>query len=145
MPTIAGTVYQNLKYVDEGKNEKERIQRMHEIQNLNIKTILDYTFNPKVEWVLEDNIKYKPSKDEPKSLTKVLMYETKRLPIFLNVGDYANLDKKKKTNIFIQTLENCHPDDAILLMSCKDKKLPFKNITPAFLKKCYPKGFASKW
>ncbi len=145
MPTMKNTVYFNLKYIDEGKTEKERIERMYEICDVNLKTLLDYVFNPNIKWVLNENIEYKPSRDEPSVLLYAFYKEIPKLAIFLNIGTYKDVPVKKKTQIFISMLENMHNDDAKLLMECKDKKLPFKNLTAALIKKAYPKGFPSKW
>ena len=40
--------------------------------------------------------------------------------------------------MFIQTLESIDPEDAELLCSIKDKKIPYKGITSKLVTEAYP-------
>ena len=146
MPILKNTIYANLKFVDDGKTEKERIDRLKHISCIQIKEILSFAFNPKIEWDLEKEIRYNPSKDELNSLIMSLFREINRLCIFVKNGPYPNLTTRRRTIIFISVLENLHPDDAKLLLGIKDGKLPFKNITKDLIIKTFgKKGFTKDW
>lgn len=142
------TLFDNFKWIDEGNNEKERIERLKSLSSPSFKMILDYIFNPNIKWVIDENIEYVPCIDEPSTLVMNLQREIRKLHIYLNFGEYAHLKQKKKTQLFIQLLEGIHQNDAVLMMNIKDKHLPFKNITANLIKKAFPptgKNFTSKW
>jgi hypothetical protein len=53
-------------------------------------------------------------------------------------GGNPNLSQLKREQIFIELLESVDPQDAELLVSVKDKKLPYKNINRNLIEKTYP-------
>jgi hypothetical protein len=44
----------------------------------------------------------------------------------------------KREALFIQFLEGVDPKDALLIVSAKDKKLPYKGITAKIINQAYP-------
>lgn len=145
MPLKYMTLYNNLNFVNSGKTEENRIARFHNISDPELKTFLNFVYHPKIEWLLLDNFEYTPSRDEPNALLSVLLREIRKLPRFLNIGPYPTLTKEKRTKLFIDVLEVCHPKDAELLFYvAKNRKLPFENINIDLIKKAFPK-FTSEW
>lgn len=141
------TFYEMLEDVNAQKNKKLRIEALHKYSCAELKQILDFTFNPHVKWLLPEGMPpFEQSKDDIGSLTKGLLRNIKKLPIFLNVADqYRNLTPVKRENIFINLLASIHPKDAILLGEMKEKKLKsFKNITPELIKEAFP-NFTKVW
>ena len=140
------TIYDNLQYVDSGKNKEERFARLKEIDCTSIKQIFELTYNPNLKWMLPDKeYKFNFSRDEPNSTTLNFLKEIKKIAIFLNVGTYANLPEKKRENIFVSMLENIHPDDTKVLLAMRQRKLPFKNLTKSFVEEFYKGGFPRFW
>ena len=66
-----------------------------------------------------------------------LMSEARRLYLFIRGGN-PNLTKIKREALYIELLESIHPEDAKLLISIKDKKIPYKGITLKIIKEAFP-------
>lgn len=146
MPLKRGTLYENFQYVNQGKDKKDRINRFKQISCVQIKSLLDYTYNPNIKWLLKPGIpSYSPSRDEPSRLYLVLLRELKRLNNFMNFGPYANKIFKRDM-LFKSLLESVHPEDAILLVNIKEKKLPFENITKELAMEAFKgSNFIKNW
>lgn len=115
--------------LDEG--EQVKCLQVNDTQPLRI--ILQYCFHPAAKWDLpEGKPPYKPS--DYTNLDSRLYTETKRLYIFL---EGTNIPKLKKESLFIELLETIHPKDAELLLSIKEKKLPYP-IKPKTIQKAFP-------
>lgn len=131
--------YEQLEDISSQKSKTDIVNRLKDYSSAGLKTLLDYAFNPKIEWLLpKGELKYTPIKEGGRSLNTRLHQELRKLPNFLNIGPYPNLNPNKRLSLFIDVLETVHYKDAILLMHLKDKKLPFKNITKELAAKAYP-------
>ena len=53
-------------------------------------------------------------------------------------GGNPNLKPLRREFLFIQLLESIDSEDAKLLLSVKDKKLPFKGITEKIVRQAFP-------
>lgn len=140
------TFYEQFDIINQQKNKKDRIAKLHELSSHELKSLLDYAFNPHIKWLVpEGTPPFTPSKDDQGSLVKSLLRQFKKLSIFLNMGvQYKNLKDVKRQMIFISLLETIHKQDVELLIAIKDKKLPFKNITPELVKEAFP-NFTKTW
>ena len=49
-----------------------------------------------------------------------------------------NLTKAKREQLFINFLEMIDPEDAKLIISAKDKKIPYPNITAELVNEAFP-------
>ena len=134
--------------LDEANGKKRRADRVKVLQensSKELKTILDYTFNDNVKWLLPEGVPpFKASIENDNVLFARLYQEIRRLPIFLNIGNYPNLTQIKRENLFISMLESLHPKDAEILCSMKDKTLPQKNIDKNIIIEAFP-IFTSYW
>jgi len=102
--------------------------------------ILKYTYEPQFEWELPPGEPpYKPS-EFPDSQS-MLYQEARKLYMFVENG-HPELQKPhnklKREQLFINLLESLDKDDAELIVSVKDKKLPYKRITKKFVDKVFP-------
>ena len=135
-----------LKEVESKGSRKNKIERLKkEKNNITLKRILALCFDPKVLWLLPQGPPPKDSyKLQPKAmdLQSVLYIESRKLPLFLKGG--LNMDKVKREKLFFDMLESIDPDDALLLVSIKDKKMPYKGITAKLLKEEFP-DLAKGW
>ena len=144
-PLKGRTIYAALAEAASHRSRRKKIETLHKYSCANLKTILDYTFNPKVHWLLPEGVPdFKPCKDVPANMVHRLQQDVKKLPIFLNIGPYPNMSRTKRESIFIGMLESIHPDDANLLCTIKGKKLPFDNLTKEVIAEAFP-ILASKW
>ena len=59
-------------------------------------------------------------------------------------GPYPNMRPLQRETQFVQFLESLDPDDAKLVVSIKDKKMPYKGITKGLFEEAWP-ALASTW
>lgn len=133
------TIYSILKECSEVKNVKERVERLQSSCPPVIQSLLKYAFDPNIKFLLpEGDPPYKPCEfvDQESRL-----YSEARLMYLFVEGGNPNLTKLKREMLFIQLLEGVHKDDAVLLCSIKDKKMPFKTINSDVVKKAFPNLF----
>lgn len=125
-----------LQLVEEAPSKKEKIDVLRTYDCPPLRTLMVACYSPAVKWLLpEGEPPYKPS-----NLTDIegrLYQESKHLYLFVEGGN-PNLNPVKRQNIFIQMLESVTPDDAKLLISIKDRKLPYKSVTKKLVQEAFP-------
>lgn len=127
------------------RGKHKRVEKLRELSNPFIKTLLDYTFNPHIQWMLPEGYPpFTPCEEVESSLTTRLYQEMRRLPIFLNTGPYPHMKPMRREQLFIELLSNIHPEDAKLIGHIKDKKLPQDKITAELVAEAFP-DLATKW
>jgi len=100
-----------------------------------IKIILKACFDPNIEFLLpEGEPPYTPTDLDDQE--NMLYRESRKLHHFIRGGN-DNLPQIKREKMFIDLLESVTPEDAKLLVSIKDKKLPY-SISPSTVLKAYP-------
>lgn len=101
-----------------------------------IQAIIKHCFDPSIKFALpEGKAPYVPSDGD--RLEGRLYNEIRKLYLFTE-GGHPGLTKLKREQLFIDLLESIHPEDAELLVAVKDKKMPYKHISPNLIKKTYP-------
>lgn len=125
-----------LKTCSEGKtaNDKAALLQQHVSDPLLI--ILKYAFDPNIKFILPEGA---PPFKACEFLDQEgrLYAELRRLYLFIEGGN-PSLTKAKREYLFIQLLESIDKQDAELLCAVKDKKLPYKGMTAAVVKKAFP-------
>ena len=105
-----------------------------------LKTILGYTFDPNVKWLLPKG--NPPYKETPEGLEVhgALTSELRRMYLFVDgpTETQQKLKQQRREALFIELLESVHPDDAKLLLSMKERKLPVKGITRKLVAEAFP-------
>lgn len=124
-----------LAKINELKKKEEIIEALRVNGHHTVKSILKGMFDPKIKFLLpEGKPPFKPNQfDEP----KVLLQEAHKFYLFVEGGN-NNLKPARREQLFIQMLEIVNADDAELLISMKDKKSPYKNITKSVVKEAFP-------
>lgn len=137
-PSMRLSISQILQKVDEARDKNSKIELLRQYDNPALRTILQSCYDPRVVWLLpEGTPPYKPT-----NLTDLegrLYQEAKHLYLFVEGGN-PNLTPTKRQNIFIQMLESVSPEDAKVLIGCKERKLPYKSVTAKLVSEAYP-GF----
>ena len=67
----------------------------------------------------------------------MLYTEARRLYLFIEGGN-PNLTQLKRESMFVDLLQSINPEDAKLLISIKDKKLPYKGLSSKTVLKAFP-------
>lgn len=142
---MAEGIAETLDRINKIRAKKDRIDELSKYNdNFPIKAILDIVYNPRIEFLLpETDPPYKPV-DAAHDVQNVLKREVRKLIYFINTEQGKNLRPIKREQIFIELLESVDPEDAKLLLSVKNKKLPYKNITKDVVAQSFP-GIDAGW
>lgn len=140
------TFYSILEEVEKTRGRKKKIEKLHEHSSAALKSILGYAFDPNVKWLLpEGEVPYKalPANADVEGQ---FMAEIRKLYLFVDgpTDTQKNLKQIRREQLFIQMLESIDYRDAELLCNMKDRKLPFKSITPDLVAEAFPL-LAKKW
>jgi hypothetical protein len=133
-----------LERVSKLKTKKERIDVLRRDHNIALENIVDLCFNPKIKFVLPEG--EPPYKPQPKAsdCQATLFANLRKLGIFIENGPYPTMKQLNREVQFIQFLESLDPDDAKLLISIKDKKMPYRGINRKLFEEAWP-ALASTW
>ena len=130
------SIYELLEQVSKCKKPQEKVDMLRKVDNPSLRAILFYAFNPATKFLLPaGEPPFKPCQFEDQQAR--LYAEVRRLYLFIEGGN-PNLTKLKREMLYIQLLESIDPNDAKLLNSVKDKKLPFKGITAKLVREAFP-------
>lgn len=125
-----------LEFTSKLPNEEEQIKCLQANDNSAIRTVLKFCFDPNIKWLLpEGDAPYKPC--EYPNMDNMLYSEARRLYLFVEGGN-PNLTTLKRESMFVELLQSITPEDAKLLVSIKDKKLPYKGLTSKTVLKAFP-------
>jgi hypothetical protein len=102
----------------------------------NVRILLHYTYHKNVVMELPEGIPpYRPM-DIPKNMgLNRLPAEMKRLQYFL---PSSKINQIKREAMFIDILESLSPEEALLLLMVKNKKLEYKGITRKLVEEVFP-------
>lgn len=130
------SLYELLEKIGKKRKTQEKIDALRENDSLALRVILQGVFDPKVVWLLPEGVPpYTPN--ELVDQEHVLKREAEKLRYFVK-GFHDNLPQAKREMMFVELLERVSPNDAKLLCSMKDKKLPFPGITIEHVKEGLP-------
>lgn len=125
-----------LDFTSKLPNDEEKVKCLQANDNTAIRTVLKYAYDPNIKWALpEGDPPYKPC--EYPHQENMLYQEIRRLYLFLEGGN-PNLKQVKRESMFIEVLQSVDPEDAKLLLSIKDKKLPYKGLNSKIVLRAFP-------
>jgi hypothetical protein len=125
-----------LDKVSKLKKREDKVAALKFNESFVLKTILQGAFDPRVKWLLpEGSPPYK--KNDLVDQENVLIRDARKLIYFVE-GAYPNLKQIKRETMFVEFLEALAPADAELIVSIKEKKLPYKGITEDMVKEAFP-------
>jgi hypothetical protein len=129
-----------LDFTSKLPNEEEKIKCLRANNISQIIDVLRFTYDPNIKWLLpEGSPPYAPNNGS--NLESRFYAEIRKLYLFVEGGN-NNLQPLKRETLFISLLENIHPEDAKLLLSMKEKKLPYKGLTSTLILKAFPGLYA---
>ena len=124
-----------LNFASELSDNEEKIKCLRANAHPALLMILRYAYDPNIKWLLpEEDPEYKPLVGD--GLDTMLYYEARKLYLFVEGGN-PNLTPEKRQLLFVRLLEAIHPDDAKLLLSVKNKTLPY-SLSKRLVKKAFP-------
>lgn len=119
------------------KNEKIAKLRQYIKETRAINIILDLTFNPKIKWLLPPGTPPYNASDQLDS-QNVLKSDARKLAYFINTKEGLNMKPLRRETMFIELLEAVDKNDAKLLISIKDGKIPYNGITKKLVQEAIP-------
>jgi len=133
------SIYELLEQVSKQKTPADKVQKLKEVANGPLVSILKYAFDPEIKFALPKGAP--PFKPCPFVDQQGMLYtEARRLYLFVEGGN-PSLTKLRRESLFIQLIESIDPNDAKLINCVKDKKLPFKGITAKVVIEAFPNLF----
>lgn len=120
--------------VKKAKSVGEKIRILQREDNRELRGIFELTYDNRLRWGLpEGNPPYKPL-DKSMDNQGMMYSEMRRMYVFLE--GKANVSKMRREQMFIELLEMVDPDDALLLLEAKARKI--KGVSKKVVKDAYP-------
>lgn len=128
-----------LDLVSKQRTNAKKIELLKEYENVALKSILIWNFDDSVITVLPPGeVPFKPNEAPAGTEHTSLRKEHQYLYNFIKGGN-DTLPTIRRESMFIQILENLHPQEAEILILTKDKKLQQKyKITKDIISEAYP-------
>ena len=132
-------VHEILELVDKQRTKAKKIEILREYDDLALKAILIWNFDPTAISVLpEGPVPYKENEVPVGTDHTSLRREWKNLYHFLKGGN-DSLSTMRRETMFIQMLEGLHPEEAKIVCLVKDKDLESRyKITYDMVQQAYP-------
>jgi hypothetical protein len=115
----------------------QRAQYLAQNDTLALRVVLQYALDPRVKFILPIGTPpYKPTDhlDQEGNLFR----DFRKLSNFIEGGGYPDMHPIKRETLFVQFIEGLFPQDAELICSVKDKKIPYKGITAKLVNQAFP-------
>lgn len=120
--------------VKKAKSVGEKIRILQREDNRELRGIFELTYDNRLRWGLpEGNPPYKPL-DKSMDNQGMMYSEMRRMYVFLE--GKANVSQIRREQMFIELLEMVDPDDALLLLEAKARKI--KGVSKKVIKDAYP-------
>jgi len=118
------------------RKKKIQILKSHN-KNQALVTMLKLAFDESLVWELpEGEPPFKKNELFQEENTSGLYQELRKMKYFIKGRN--NLKPIKREQLFIEILEMVHPDEAQLILWCKDGKLPYNGVTEKLVKEAFP-------
>ena len=138
-------IAESLARIDKMIARQDRIDALRQDHSIGLENIVDVCFNENITWLLPKGAPPYKRQEKELDLQHVLYSQIRKLGIFIDTGDYDNMNELMRERQFIDFLESIAPDDAKLILYIKDKrKLPYVRITRKLFEDAWP-ALASTW
>lgn len=115
---------------------KEKVAFLQNNRSGPLYTVLKFAFDPRIVWALPEGAPPYTPCDLPDQENRLLQ-EARRLYLFTSSGN-PDMHPLRRETLFVQLLESIDPADAKLVLSIKDKKIPYKGITAKLVEEAFP-------
>ena len=115
---------------------EDRVRMLKENESPALRVILQGVFDPRIVWLLPDSDPPYKENDLPDQ-QNVLLREYRKIYLFVEGGN-PNLKQTRREFLFIELLETLDPQDAKLLLSVKNKHLPYPGVTRDVVLEAFP-------
>lgn len=134
------SIHEQLADVEKQSSKKDKIAKLQLYfkESRAFAIIFDLTFNSKIKWLLPPGTPPYHANDKDMDLQHVLKNEVRKLQYFINTREGNAMKPLRREMMFIELLESVDFYDAKLLISIKEKKLPYKSITKSLVQNAFP-------
>ena len=121
------------------EDKNMRAQFLRENGTRAIQELIRLNFDTDIKFLLPEGTPPYVFRGTPEGFPTTLYPEVRKFYIFCEGGG-ANIQQIKRESIFIQMLENIHPDEAKIVIAMKDKKLNelYDTITYKLVREAFP-------
>ena len=133
-------VRETFEEIAKAKTREEKREVLKKRENFATKALLQLNFHPNVKWLLPPGAPpYMPSTEGDKT-SNSLQFEIKKLDYYTDPSPHplSELPMLRREGMFVGLLERLDPQDAIMLIAIKDKKLSYKGLTYKLVKDVWP-------
>lgn len=130
-------VYEMLQNVakETKRDNKKELLRKYVSENKVVGQILDFAFDPKIKFALPEGSPPFRKSEFPDTHGQ-LFTAARKLYLFIE-GGRPDLSQLKREQLFIQFLEEIHPEDAEVIIRVKDKKSPYPGVTKRLVEETF--------
>ena len=130
------------KEIEKTQGRKDKIAKLQQYESNNaFMQILEAVCDVRVIFELPEGAPPYNSAEDMIDNTGGLYKEIRKMYIFTKNRRSAAIQPFKREKVFIEMLESIHPEDTKLMLSVKDKKLPYKGITTKLVQEAFPERF----
>tara|TARA_R110000796_G_scaffold56071_2_gene130271 strand:- start:583 stop:1035 length:453 start_codon:yes stop_codon:yes gene_type:complete len=123
---------------------KDKIDMLCREHSIVLENLIDLCFNPNLKFLLPEGAPPYTPATKAQGFEMMLYANIRKFGVFLESGPYPTMTPHKREVQFVEFLETLDPDDALLVISVKDKKMPYKGITRKLFEEAWP-ALASTW
>lgn len=117
-------------------SREDRVRMLKGNESPALRAMLQGAFDPRIVWLLPDSDPPYRENDLPDQ-QNVLLREYRKMYLFVEGGN-PNLKQTRREFLFIELLETLDPQDAKLLLSVKNKHLPYPGVTRDVVLEAFP-------
>jgi hypothetical protein len=130
-------VRETFEAIGNAKTREEKSDLLLKRENFATKAILQLNFHPSAKWLLPPGSPpYTPATDGDMT-SNSLHYEVKKLDYYTDPSPHE-LPMLRRESMFVGLLERLDPEDAIMIIEVKDKKLSYKGLTYKMVRDTFP-------
>ena len=133
-------VRETFEEIAKAKTREEKREVLKKRENFATKALLQLNFHPNVKWLLPPGAPpYMPS-TEGDITSNSLHFEIKKLDYYTDPSPHSldELPMLRREAMFVGLLERLDPQDAVMMIAIKDKKLSYKGLTYKLVKDTWP-------
>ena len=133
-------VRETFEEIAKAKTREEKREVLKQRENFATKALLQLNYHPEVKWLLPPGSPPYTPATQGDMTSNSLHYEVKKLDYYTDPSPHSldELPMLRRESMFVGLLERLDPQDAILLIAIKDKKLSYKGLTYKLVKDTWP-------
>ena len=133
-------VRETFEEIAKAKTREEKREVLKKRENFATKELLQLNYHPSVKWLLPPGSPPYTPATQGDMTSNSLHYEVKKLDYYTDPSPHSldELPMLRRESMFVGLLERLDPQDAILLIAIKDKKLSYKGLTYKLVKDTWP-------